>query len=167
MKRIAGRRLTKEGVLVLSSQRLRDQPRNRQDALDRLLALIREAAAPPPPKRRPTKPTLGSKVRRLESKTRRGGVKSLRGRPSSDDRTQKGGPRAALARSHPLSSRGGRTGRSRGSDAAARNRNWVGHSHSWAWSNRSWAGRSRSRSWAGRSRSWAGRSHSSAWSNRS
>ncbi len=85
LERIAGRRLTKEGVLVLSSQRFRDQPRNRQDALDRLLALIREAAAPPPPKRRPTKPTLGSKVRRLESKTRRGAVKSLRGRPSSDD----------------------------------------------------------------------------------
>ncbi|MBW3559169.1 MAG: aminoacyl-tRNA hydrolase [Proteobacteria bacterium] len=85
LERKAGRRLTKEGVLVLSSQRFRDQPRNRQDALDRLLALIREAAAPPPPKRRPTKPTLGSKVRRLESKTRRGGVKSLRGRRSSDD----------------------------------------------------------------------------------
>ena len=85
LERLAGRRLTKEGVLVLASQRFRDQPRNRQDALDRLLALIREAAAPPPPKRRPTRPTLGSKVRRLEGKTRRSGVKSLRGRPSSDD----------------------------------------------------------------------------------
>lgn len=85
LERLAGRRLTKDGVLVLSSQRFRDQPRNRQDALDRLLALIREAAAPPPPKRRPTRPTLGSKVRRLEGKTRRGGVKSLRGRPTADD----------------------------------------------------------------------------------
>jgi ribosome-associated protein len=85
LERLAGRRLTKEGVLVLVSQRFRDQPRNRQDALDRLLALIREAAAPPPPKRRPTRPTLGSNVRRLESKVRRGGVKSLRGRPSSED----------------------------------------------------------------------------------
>ena len=85
LERLAGRRLTKDGVLVLSSQRFRDQPRNRQDALDRLLALIREAAAPPPPERRPTRPTLGSKVRRLEGKTRRSGVKSLRGRPSSDD----------------------------------------------------------------------------------
>jgi ribosome-associated protein len=85
LERLAGRRLTKEGVLVLSSQRFRDQPRNRQDALDRLLALIREAAAPPPPKRRPTRPTLASKVRRLEGKTRRSGVKSLRGRPAPDD----------------------------------------------------------------------------------
>ena len=44
LERLAGRRLTKEGVLVLVSQRYRDQPRNRQDALDKLLALIREAA---------------------------------------------------------------------------------------------------------------------------
>jgi ribosome-associated protein len=71
--------------LVLTAQRYRDQPRNRQDALDKLLALIREAAAPPPPKRRPTKPTLGSKVRRLEGKTRRSGIKAGRGRPSSED----------------------------------------------------------------------------------
>ena len=85
LERLAGRRLTKEGVLVLTSQRFRDQPRNREDALDRLLALIREAAQPPPPKRRPTKPTLGSKTRRLDGKVRRGGVKTLRGRPSADD----------------------------------------------------------------------------------
>jgi ribosome-associated protein len=85
LERLAGSRLTKEGVLVLTAQRYRDQPRNRQDALDKLLALIREAAAPPPPKRRPTKPTLGSKVRRLEGKTRRSGIKAGRGRPSSDD----------------------------------------------------------------------------------
>lgn len=85
LERLAGRRLTKDGVLVLTSQRFRDQPRNRQDALDRLVSLIQEAARPPPPKRRLTRPTLGSKVRRLEGKTRRGGVKSLRGRPSADD----------------------------------------------------------------------------------
>ena len=81
LERLAGRRLTKEGVLVLTAQRFRDQARNRQDAVDRLLELIREAAAPPPPKRRPTKPTLGSKLRRLEGKARRSGVKSLRGKP--------------------------------------------------------------------------------------
>ncbi|MDP8916800.1 MAG: aminoacyl-tRNA hydrolase [Pseudomonadota bacterium] len=85
LERLAGRRLTKEGVLVLTAQRFRDQVRNREDALERLLALIREAAAPPPPKRRPTRPTLASKVRRLEGKARRSGVKSLRGRPSAED----------------------------------------------------------------------------------
>lgn len=85
LERLAGRRMTKEGVLVLTSQRFRDQPRNRQDAIDKLVTLIRQAAAPPPPKRRPTRPTLGSKVRRLDGKTRRAGVKTLRGRPSSDD----------------------------------------------------------------------------------
>lgn len=85
LERLAGRRLTKEGVLVIGSRRFRDQPRNRQDALDRLLALIREAAAPLPPKRRPTRPTLGSKVRRLEGKTRRSGIKAGRGRPSPDE----------------------------------------------------------------------------------
>lgn len=85
LERLAGRRLTKEGVLVLVSRRFRDQVRNREDALERLLALIREAAAPPPPKRRPTKPTLGSKLRRLEGKARRSGVKSLRGKPVPHD----------------------------------------------------------------------------------
>ena len=85
LEQLAGRRLTKEGVLVMFSQRFRDQPRNRQDALERLLGLIREAAAPPPPKRRATRPTLASKVRRLEGKTRRSGVKSLRGRPLAED----------------------------------------------------------------------------------
>ena len=85
LERLAGSRLTKDGVLVLTAQRYRDQPRNRQDALDKLLALIREAAAPPPPKRRPTKPTLGSKVRRLDGKTRRSGIKAGRGRPSAED----------------------------------------------------------------------------------
>ncbi|MEI8393495.1 MAG: alternative ribosome rescue aminoacyl-tRNA hydrolase ArfB [Rhodospirillaceae bacterium] len=79
LERLAGRRLTQDGVLILIAQRFRSQERNREDALERLLVLIREAAAPPPPLRRPTKPTLGSKKRRLESKTRRGTVKRLRG----------------------------------------------------------------------------------------
>ena len=84
LMRLAGRRLTAEGVLVITAQRHRTQQRNREDALERLLALIREAAAPPPPKRRPTKPTRASRVRRLEGKSRRAGIKRLRGKPPSD-----------------------------------------------------------------------------------
>ena len=75
---LAGRRMTKDGVLVITAQRHRTRERNREDALDRLLALIREAATPPPPPRKATKPTLGSRKRRLESKTRRGATKRLR-----------------------------------------------------------------------------------------
>lgn len=78
--RLAGRRLTQDGVLVITAQRFRTQDRNRQDAQDRLVALLAEAAAPPPPKRRATRPTLGSKVRRIEGKSKRGTVKKLRGR---------------------------------------------------------------------------------------
>jgi ribosome-associated protein len=85
LETLAGRRLTKDGVLVILAQRHRTQERNRADALERLLDLIREAAAPPPPPRRPTKPTAGSKRRRLESKTRRSTVKKLRGRGSEAD----------------------------------------------------------------------------------
>jgi ribosome-associated protein len=81
LERLAGRRLTKDGVLVITAQRHRTRERNRDDAQERLLKLVREAAIPPPPPRRPTKPTLGSKKRRLEDKTRRAGTKALRGRP--------------------------------------------------------------------------------------
>ena len=84
LKRLAGSRLTSEGVIVLTAQRFRDQPRNREDALERLLALIREAADIPR-RRRPTRPTLASKTRRLEGKARRSGVKAARARPGSDD----------------------------------------------------------------------------------
>ncbi len=80
LERLAGRRLTKDGVLVLTAQRFRTQDRNRADALDRLVALIRAAAVPPPPPRRPTRPTLGSKLRRLDGKRIRGDVKAMRGR---------------------------------------------------------------------------------------
>jgi ribosome-associated protein len=82
LKRLSGRRMTKDGVLVISAQRYRTRERNREDAMERLLTLIREAAAPPPPPRRPTKPTRGSKERRLEDKTRRSGLKIMRGRPT-------------------------------------------------------------------------------------
>jgi ribosome-associated protein len=82
LERLAGGRLTKDGVLVISAQRHRTRERNRVDALDRLVALIRDAATPPPPPRKPTKPTRGSKERRLEHKSRRSGVKAGRGKPA-------------------------------------------------------------------------------------
>lgn len=78
LERLAGHRLTQDGVIIIVADRHRTQIRNREDALERLTDLIRQAAAPPPPKRRPTKPTLGSQQRRLESKSKRGTVKSLR-----------------------------------------------------------------------------------------
>jgi ribosome-associated protein len=84
LERIAGRRLTRDGVLVITAQRHRTQERNRDDALTRLIEMIRAAAVRPTP-RRPTRPTLGSKVRRLEGKKRRGGVKALRGAKPVED----------------------------------------------------------------------------------
>jgi ribosome-associated protein len=76
--------MTQEGVIVIDAQRFRSREQNRADALDRLLGLIREASVAPKP-RRPTRPTLASKRRRLEGKTIRSQVKSGRGRPSSDE----------------------------------------------------------------------------------
>ena len=84
LKSLTGRRMTREGVVVITAQRHRSREANRQDARERLLALLREAAQPPAPPRRATKPTLGSKKRRLEAKTRRGSIKSLRGTPKED-----------------------------------------------------------------------------------
>ena len=77
---LAGRRATAAGVIVITAQRHRTQVRNRADALERLLALIREAATPLPPVRRVTKPTRGSRERRLAGKAVRSGIKTLRGR---------------------------------------------------------------------------------------
>ena len=75
--RLAGRRLTDEGVLVIKAERFRTQDRNREDALQRLLDLIREASVEP--KRRiKTKPTKASKERRHDAKARRSNVKKLR-----------------------------------------------------------------------------------------
>lgn len=82
---VAGRLLTGAGVLVLTADRHRTQAANRADALERLRDLLARAAAPPPTARRPTKPTFGSKLRRLEGKTRRAGVKSGRSTPARDD----------------------------------------------------------------------------------
>ncbi|MFC7692357.1 alternative ribosome rescue aminoacyl-tRNA hydrolase ArfB [Paeniroseomonas aquatica] len=84
LEKLAGHRLTQDGVIIITAQRHRTRERNREDALARLLELIREAAVPPPPPRRPTKPTLGSKLRRLEGKTRRADVKKGRGRQDGD-----------------------------------------------------------------------------------
>jgi ribosome-associated protein len=81
---LAGQRMTKDGIIVIHAQRFRTQERNRADALDRLLDLLREAAVRPKP-RRATRPTLGSKTRRLEGKKRRGDVKAKRGSARYDD----------------------------------------------------------------------------------
>ncbi|NJN97190.1 MAG: aminoacyl-tRNA hydrolase [Anaerolineales bacterium] len=75
--RLAGKRLTGEGVLIIEARRFRTQEQNRQDALDRLIALIRRAAEPPKP-RRQTKPTASSQERRLKSKRRRSEIKGTR-----------------------------------------------------------------------------------------
>jgi len=77
LERLAGKRLTREGVLVITAQRHRTQERNRADARERLIELIREAATPPVP-RRPTRPTRASRERRIETKKRRSTIKSLR-----------------------------------------------------------------------------------------
>ena len=82
---LAGRRMTKDGVLVITAQRFRTQERNREDAVNRLLELIRRAARKPRIRRK-TKPTLASKKRRLEAKQSRSKKKQLRQKPgfSSD-----------------------------------------------------------------------------------
>jgi ribosome-associated protein len=84
LERIAGRRLTRDGVLVITAQRYRTQERNREDALTRLIELIQAATVRPTP-RRPTRPTHASKVRRLEGKKRRGGIKALRSAKPRED----------------------------------------------------------------------------------
>jgi ribosome-associated protein len=84
LERLAGSRLTRDGELVIIAQSHRTQVRNRQDALDRLLELIRRAAVAPI-KRRPTRPTKASRERRIEGKKRRGGIKQQRRvKPSFD-----------------------------------------------------------------------------------
>jgi ribosome-associated protein len=77
LARLAGRRLTKDGVLVIRAERFRTQEQNRADARARLVSLLREAAVAPR-RRVKTKPTLAAKERRLKSKTKRGTVKRLR-----------------------------------------------------------------------------------------
>ena len=81
---LAGRRMTQDGVLIITSERHRMREANREDARQKLIARLRKAALPPPPPRKATKPTFGSKLRRLEAKTRRASVKRLRGGPNED-----------------------------------------------------------------------------------
>ena len=81
---IAGKRMTDDGVLIVSATRFRTQERNRLDALDRLIELIRRAARKPAPRRR-TKPTTASQAKRLDEKSRRGRVKQLRGAARETD----------------------------------------------------------------------------------
>jgi ribosome-associated protein len=84
LMRLAGKRITKDGVLVLIAQSHRTQERNRADALARLVALIEEASVRPVA-RRPTKPTAASKLRRIKGKKHRSGVKAMRGgKPTAD-----------------------------------------------------------------------------------
>ena len=83
LERLAGRRLTQDGVLVLTAQRHRSQERNRQDAVDRLIALI-QAAAVAPVKRRPTRPSAAARQRRLDGKARRSAVKAGRASPREE-----------------------------------------------------------------------------------
>ena len=76
-------RISKDGVIVIKAQQYRTQEANREDALERLAELLREAGRPVK-KRRPTRPTRASKLRRLDSKTRHGRKKALRGRIPRD-----------------------------------------------------------------------------------
>jgi ribosome-associated protein len=84
LNRLAGSRMTKDGVIVIHAQRFRTQERNRADAVDRLLELLRAAMTRPIP-RRATRPTMGSKTRRLEGKKRRSDIKAKRGTARFDD----------------------------------------------------------------------------------
>ena len=77
LRSLAGKRMTRDGVVVITARRFRSQDRNRQDALARLVDLIRQAATPIV-HRRPTKPTRGSKQRRLDTKQRRSTIKKSR-----------------------------------------------------------------------------------------
>ncbi|TPW32593.1 aminoacyl-tRNA hydrolase [Martelella alba] len=83
--RIGGRRVSKDGVLMIEARSHRSQERNREDARDRLKEMVLEAALPPPPTRRKTKPTRGSIERRLKEKSGRSEVKKMRGKPGRED----------------------------------------------------------------------------------
>lgn len=83
LERLAGRRMTGDGIIVIDAQRLRSLEQNRADALDRLQKMIVEALIEPKPRRK-TKPTRASKVRRVDGKVQRGKVKSLRSRKFED-----------------------------------------------------------------------------------
>ncbi len=77
LQKLAGSRLTNDGIIIITAERFRDQARNRADARERLVALILDAATPPKP-RRPTRPTKASKEKRLDGKKHRAGIKGMR-----------------------------------------------------------------------------------------
>ena len=77
LERLAGKRLSEDGVLIIEARRYRTQEHNRQDAIDRLVAMIRKATEKPKPRKK-TRPTAESRQRRLDEKRRRGEIKSLR-----------------------------------------------------------------------------------------
>jgi ribosome-associated protein len=82
--RLVAQRLTAEGELIIEAKRFRTQERNRQEARDRLVALVRKAAEPPKP-RRTTKPSLADRQNRLEDKRQRGQIKRLRRSGAQED----------------------------------------------------------------------------------
>ena len=84
LQRLAGSRMTKDGVIVIQAYRFRSQDMNRADAIERLVDMLEKAMVRPTP-RRPTKPTFRSKQRRLEGKKRRSDIKSHRGTRGFDD----------------------------------------------------------------------------------
>jgi len=84
LRRLAGRRMTAEGLIVIDAQRLRSLEQNRADAIERLVAMIRESLVEPKP-RRPTRPTRASKERRLAGKSRDARTKKLRSRVRGED----------------------------------------------------------------------------------
>ncbi|TNB49752.1 aminoacyl-tRNA hydrolase [Martelella lutilitoris] len=83
--RLGGRKVSKEGVLLIEANGHRSQERNREEAREKLKELILAAAAPPPPRRRKTKPTRGSIERRLKAKAGRSEIKKARGKPAPDE----------------------------------------------------------------------------------
>ena len=83
--RLGGRKVSKDGVLLIEANRFRSQERNREDARERLKELILAAAAPPPPRRRKTRPTRGSIERRLKEKAGRATIKKTRSKPPRDE----------------------------------------------------------------------------------
>jgi ribosome-associated protein len=83
-EKLAGRRLTADGVLVITAQRFRTQERNRADAMTRLVNLLRQAVTPPRP-RRATRPPVASRKARLDAKRRRSAVKGARRPPGGED----------------------------------------------------------------------------------
>lgn len=84
LAKLAGQRATKDGDILIEANRFRTQERNREDARERLIALVVKAAEPPPPPRKKTKPSKGAVERRLKAKSGRSEVKKARGKVSFD-----------------------------------------------------------------------------------